>query len=103
MTHSFPSGPQLTNLVILVQLLGGANEAKKGMFSIANDVSSWWANLDPGVPKPSQPSTSSARSATEAQQVIQASAHSKSAKILYPQVLHNLPALCQATQTGSCL
>ena len=53
-----------------VQLLGGANEAKKGMFSIANDVSSWWANLDPGVPKPSQPSTTSARSAADTQQVL---------------------------------
>ena len=49
--------------------MGGATEAKKGMFSIANDVSSWWANLDPGVPKPSQPSTSSSRSVTEVQQV----------------------------------
>ncbi|KAL0029811.1 hypothetical protein WJX77_001491 [Trebouxia sp. C0004] len=53
---------------VSTKLLGGANEAKKGMFSIANDVSSWWANLDPGVPKPSQPSTTTARSATEAQQ-----------------------------------
>lgn len=51
------------------QLMGGASEAKKGMFSIASDVSSWWANLDPGVPKPSQPSTTSSRSAAEVQQV----------------------------------
>ncbi len=50
--------------------MGGANEAKKGVFSIANDVSSWWANLDPGVPKPSQPSATASRSAAEAQQVI---------------------------------
>ncbi|KAL3137988.1 hypothetical protein ABBQ38_005227 [Trebouxia sp. C0009 RCD-2024] len=50
------------------KLMGGATEAKKGMFSIANDVSSWWANLDPGVPKPSQPSTTSSRSAAEVQQ-----------------------------------
>ena len=49
--------------------MGGATEAKKGMFSIANDVSSWWANLDPGVPKPAQPSATSSRSAAEVQQV----------------------------------
>ena len=55
--------------------MGGATEARKGMFSIANDVSSWWANLDPGVPKPSQPSTTSSRSAAEVQQVNNVRSH----------------------------
>ena len=59
----------LYQIAFCIQLMGGATEAKKGVFSIANDVSSWWANLDPGVPKPSQPSTTSSRTAAEVQQV----------------------------------
>lgn len=51
------------------KLTAGATEAKSSMFKLATDVSSWWANLDPGVPKPSQPAASSAtRSASDAQQ-----------------------------------
>ena len=54
-----------------VQLIGGATEAKSSMFKLATDVSSWWSNLDPGVPKPTQPSSSSAtRTASDAQQVL---------------------------------
>ena len=53
-----------------VQLLGGASEAKTSMFKLAGDVSSWWANLDPGVPKPTQASSSTTRTASDAQQVL---------------------------------
>lgn len=57
-----------------MQLTAGATEAKSSMFKLATDVSSWWANLDPGVPKPSQPAASSAtRSASDAQQVLSCS------------------------------
>ena len=53
--------------------MGGATEAKSSMFKLATDVSSWWSNLDPGVPKPAQPSSSAAtRTASDAQQVTEA-------------------------------
>ena len=68
----------LNQFAFCFQLMGGATEAKKGMFSIANDVSSWWANLDPGVPKPSQPSTTSSRSGAEVQQVNRVPGHTYS-------------------------
>ena len=78
-----------------VQLMGGATEAKKGMFSIANDVSSWWANLDPGVPKPSQPLATSSRSAAEVQQVTRNGS-------AYIQSFSNIMIISAGTAFPSC-